>query len=99
MLQIQYLIIKLQKKHIEQILLNFNIKYTTIKEEIENKINIMIKAFNQDISVFLNNIEEIAEEKQKLKKLKRSQNKLELVREKLKEKIHEQTKLRREIEL
>ena len=46
MLQIQYLIIKLQKKHIEQILLNFNIKYTTIKEEIENKINIIIKIFN-----------------------------------------------------
>ena len=41
----------------------------------------MIKVFNQDISVFLNNIEEIAEEKQKLKKLKRNQNELESVRE------------------
>ena len=39
MLQLQYLNTKLQKKHIEQILSNFNIKYTTMKKEIENKIN------------------------------------------------------------
>ena len=99
MLQLQYLNTKLQKKHIEQILSNFNIKYTTMKKEIENKINIMIKTFNQDISVFLNNIEEIADEKKKLRKLQRNQNELESVREQLKDKIHEQTKLRREIEL
>ena len=99
MLQLQYLSSKLQKKHIDQILSNFNIKYTTMKNEIENKINIMIKTFNQDISTFLNNMEEIAEEKQKLKQLERNQNELESVREQLKDKIHEQTKLKREIEL
>jgi len=99
MLQSQYLNAKLQKKHIEQILSNYNIKYTTMKNEIENKINIMIKSFNQDISAFLNNMEEIATEKQKLKKLERNQIELESTREELKEKIHEQTKLKREIEL
>ena len=99
MLQSQYLNTKLQKKHIEQILSNYNIKYTTMKNEIENKINIMIKSFNQDISAFLNNMEEIANEKQKLKKLERNQIELESAREELKEKIHEQTKLKREIEL
>ena len=99
MLQSQYLNTKLQKKHIEQILSNYNIKYTTMKNEIENKINVMIKTFNQDISAFLNNMEEIANEKQKLKKLERNQIELESTREKLKEKIHELTNLKREIEL
>ena len=70
-----------------------------MKNEIENKINVMIKSFNQDISAFLNNMEEIASEKQKLKKLERNQIELETTREELKEKIHEQTKLKREIEL
>ena len=99
MYQTQYLNTKLQKKHIEQILANYNIKYTTMKNEIENKINIMIKAFNQDISDFLNNMEEIASEKQKLKQFERIQIELESTREELKEKIHEQTKLKRDIEL
>ena len=99
MYQSQYLNAKLQKKHIEQILANYNIKYTTMKNEIENKINIMIKAFNQDISDFLNNMEEIASQKQKLKQLERNQIELESTREELKDKIHEQTKLKRDIEL
>ena len=99
MLQSQYLNTKLQKKHIEQILSNYNIKYTTMKNEIENKISIMIKTFNQDISEFLNNMEEIASEKQKLKQFERNQIELENTREELKDKIHEQTKLKREIEL
>ena len=99
MLQLQYLNTKLQKKHIDQILSNFNIKYTTMKNEIENKINIMIKTFNQDISTFLNTMGEIAEERQKLRQIERNQDELESVREELKDKIHEQTKLRREIEL
>ena len=99
MLQLQYLNTKLQKKHIDQILTNYNIKYTTMKNEIENKINLMIKSFNQDISEFLNNMAEIADQKQQLKHLERNQNELETVREQLKDKIHEITKLKREIEL
>ena len=99
MLQLQYLNTKLQKKHIDQILTNYNIKYTTMKNEIENKINLMIKSFNQDISEFLNNMAEIVDQKQQLKQLERNQNELETVREQLKDKIHEQTKLKREIEM
>jgi len=98
MLQLQYFT-KLQKKHIDQILTNYNIKYTTMKNEIENKINLMIKSFNQDISEFLNNMAEIADQRQQLKHLERNQNELETVREQLKDKIHEQTKLKREIDL
>ena len=37
-----------------------------MKKEIENKINMMIKAFTEDISAFFNNMEEIAEEKELL---------------------------------
>ena len=99
MLQLQYLNTKLKKNHIEQILSNYNIKYITMKNEIESKINTMIKTFNQDISSFLSNLEEIAEQKQKLKSLEHSQEELESVREQLKNKIHELTKVKREIEL
>ena len=70
-----------------------------MKKEIENKINIMIETVNQDISSFLNNIEEIVEERQKLKTLVYNHNELESVREQLKEKIHELTKLKREFDL
>ena len=99
MLQLQYLNIKLKKNQIEKILSNYNIKYTTMKKEIDNKIDIMIRTFNEDISSFLINMEEIAEQKQKLKSLEYNQNELESVREQLKEKIHELTKLKRETEL
>ena len=99
MLSLQYLNKRLKKSHIEQILANYNIKYNTMKREIDNKINIMIKTFTQDISDFLNNMEEVAEEKEKLKALAQNQNELEDLREQMKEKIHTQTKLRREIEL
>ena len=99
MLQLQYLNKKLKKTHIDQILSNYNIKYTTMKNEIDDKINIMIKSFTQDISPYLNNIKEIVEQKDKLKLLEYNQNEIESIREELKEKIHELTKLKREIEL
>ena len=99
MLSLQYLNKRLKKNHIEQILKNYNIKYTTMKNEIENKINIMIKTFTEDISQFLNNLEDIAEQKKQLKNIVNNQTELESLREEIKEKIHEQTKLRREIEL
>lgn len=99
MLSIQYLNKRLTKKHIEKILSNYSIKYTTMKKEIENKVNGMIKTFTEDISAFLNNMEEIAEEKEKLKSLTNNQNELETLREEMKAKVHEESELRREIEL
>lgn len=99
MLSIQYLNKRLKKKHIEKILSNYSIKYTTMKKEIENKVNVMIKTFTEDISAFLNNMEEIAEEKEKLKSLTNNQNELESLREEMKAKNHEESELRREIEL
>ena len=99
MLSLQYLNKRLKKNHIEQILTNYNIKYTTMRKDIENKINIMIKTFTEDISAFLNNMEEIAEQKQQKKNIENNQNELESLREQLKEKVHEQTQLKREMEL
>ena len=99
MLSLQYLNKRLKKNHIEQILTNYNIKYTTMKKEIENKINIMIKTFTEDISAFLNNLEEIAEKKHQIKTIESNQNELESLREQAKENNHEKNKLRREIEL
>lgn len=99
MLSIQYLNKRLKKNHIEKILSNYSIKYTTMKKEIENKVNVMIKTFTEDISAFLNNMEEIAEEKEKLKSLTNNQNELESLREEMKAKNHEESELRREIEL
>ena len=66
-MQKQYLNTRLTKNHIDKILYNYNLKYITMKNEIDNKINLMIKAFNQDIYSFLNKFVEIAEQKQKLK--------------------------------
>ena len=99
MLSLQYLNKRLKKNHVEQILTNYNIKYTTMKKEIENKINIMIKTFTDDISAFLNNMEEIAEQKQQIKNMESNQNELESLREQAKENNHEKNKLKREIEL
>ena len=99
MLSIQYLNKRLKKSHIEKILANYTIKYTTMKKEIDSKIDAMIKTFTQDISGFLDNVEEVAEEKEKIKSFEQNKNELETLREQVKDKIHEQTKLRREVEL
>ena len=99
MLSSQYFNKGLKKNHIEKILTNYTIKYTTMRKEIENKINIMIKTFTEDISAFLNNMEEIAEQKQQIKNIESNQNELETLREQAKENNQERNKLKREIEI
>jgi hypothetical protein len=99
MLSIQYLNKRLKKNHIEKILENYNIKYTTLKKEIDSKINIMMKTITQDISAFLTNMEDVAAEKERIKSHEINQNEIETLRDQVKDKIHEQTKLRREIEM
>ena len=60
MLQLQYYNSKLNNKQINNILDNYKLKYSGITNEIESKINDMIKLFLKDILGFLENIEEIA---------------------------------------
>ena len=99
MLQLQYLNNKLKKSQLDHILSNYNIKYNTMKREIESKLNILIKTFLEDIDSFLEKMEEIAIEKQKLKEFDRDQNTVQFLREELSEKNHMQTKLKHQIDL
>ena len=66
MLQSQYFSNKLTNTQIERVLNNYRIKYTTIKSEIERKINIMFDLFLKDILTFLEHVEQVASDKDKI---------------------------------
>ena len=96
MFQLQYYNSSLKNNHINKILNNYQIKYTQIKNEIESKVNQMIKFFLKDISVYLQNIEEIAEQKKKINEYDSVIKELELTRAKIKDKIENELKLKNE---
>ena len=98
MLQNQYYNSKLSKAHIEKILGNYNIKYNTMKKEIDAKFNNMIKLFLNDISAFLENIEEISNERKKIKEAENSQIEIALLKSKLEEKVINENKMKNEID-
>ena len=66
MLQSQYFSNKLTNTQIERVLNNYRIKYTTLKSEIERKINIMFDLFLKDILTFLEHVEQVASDKDKI---------------------------------
>lgn len=99
MLQKQYLNSKLNNKHINNILENYKIKYSGIKNEIESKINDMIKLIVKDISGFLENIEETAVKKAKLNSYEKMKNELDTIRNQLKMKIYNEHKTKNELDL
>ena len=99
MLQNQYYNSKLSKNHIEKILSNYNIKYNTMKNEIDAKLNNMIKLFINDIKAFLENIEEISNERKKIKEAENHEIELVLLKSKLEEKNKIENQLRTELEL
>ena len=96
MFQLQYYNASLKNNHINKILNNYQIKYTQIKNEIESKVNHMIKFFLKDISVYLQNIEEIAEQKKKINEYDSVIKELELTRARIKEKSENELKLKNE---
>ena len=98
MLQKQYYTYKLSKTQIDHILANYNIKYTTMKIEIESKLTNMIQVFLKDIFAFLENIEDIATEREKLKEFDRIKEKLQSTSEKLIEKTKNEIKLQSTID-
>ena len=59
MLSLQYYNSHLTKAQLDKILNNYNLKYNTMKNEIDAKFNALIKVFLTDIKAFLENIEEI----------------------------------------
>ena len=98
MLQLQYFNSKLSKNQIDNILNNFNIKYTTAKNEINAKLNNLVKLFLNDIQPFLENIEEISKERKKLKELENIKKEYNILSSKLKEKTLNEHKLESNIE-
>lgn len=98
MLQMQYYTYKLSKKQINHILNNYNIKYNTMKSEIEAKMNLMIQVFLKDIYAFLENIEEIALEREKLKDLDRTKQENKSLKNQLQEKSKNECRLKSEID-
>ena len=99
MLQSQYYNSKLTKNHIEKILSNYNIKYNTMKNEIDAKFNNMIKLFINDIKAFLENIEEISNERKKIKEAENHEVELVLLKSKLEDKNKTINQLKTELEL
>ena len=98
MIQLQYYNGKLKKTQIDNILNNFNIKYTTFKNEIESKVNNLLKLFLNDIKSFIENIEEISKERKKLKEFDNLKKQQEILSLKLKEKTMNEGKLLLNIE-
>ena len=99
MLQSQYYNSKLNNKQINNILDNYKLKYSGITNEIESKINDMIKLFLKDILGFLENIEEIANKKKKLNNYEKMKNELDSIKYQLKLKTYNEHKTKNELDL
>ena len=99
MLQLQYFNTKLKNKHINNILDNYKLKYTGLKNELDTKINELIKLFVKDISNFLETTEEIANAKKKLNNYEKMKSELESIRNQLKMKIYNEHKIKNELEI
>jgi len=97
MIQLQYYNKGLTKNQIDQILNNYNMKYTTLTKEINSKLNSLIKTVISDISPFLENIEEISKEIKSLKEMDSHKRKIELLENKLQEKSLVERQLQNDI--
>ena len=76
MIQKQYLTNNLKKSHIERIVHNYNIKYLTMKNEIDNKLNNLINFILTDILSIFEEIQNINSEKEKRKIIIKQKKKL-----------------------
>ena len=97
MIQLQYYNKGLTKTQIEQILNNYKLKYTTLTNEINSKLNSLIKTILNDISPFLENIESISKDLKSLKEMDNHKKKIELLENKLKEKSQIEHQLQNDI--
>ncbi len=97
MIQLQYYNKGLTKTQIEHILNNYNLKYTTITNEINSKLSSLIKTVLNDISPFLENIELLAKEMKKFKFQDNNTEKIELLENKLREKSQIELQLQNDI--
>jgi len=98
MLQLQY-ITRLKNKHINNILDNYKLKYSGMKNEIDTKVNELIKLFLKDILAFLENLEQTATNKKKLNNYDKMKTELESIRNQLKIKTYNEHKAKNELDL
>jgi len=99
MIQLQYYNSFLKNNHINKILENYKLKYSLVVKEIESKVNEMMKLYLNDILVFLENIEEVAQDKHKINEYEKYKRELDLIRIKLKNKTFTEHKLRNDIDI
>jgi hypothetical protein len=99
MIHLQYYNSVIKNNHISKILNNYRIKYSQIKNEIELKINQMMKLYLRDILSFLENVEEVAEQKHKINEYNNLFKELEQTKAKMKDKISLEHKLKNECEI
>ena len=97
MLQLQYYNKGLTKTQIEHILKNYNLRYTTIAQEINAKLSSLIKTVINDISPFLENIEVLSKEMKKIKLIENNTEKIESLEKKLREKSEIEIQLQNDI--
>ena len=97
MIQLQYYNKGLTKTQIEHILNNYKLKYTTLTNEINSKLNSLIKTILNDISPFLENIEEISKDIKNLKEMDNHKKKIESLENKLREKSQIEHQLQSDI--
>ena len=97
MLQLQYYNKGLSKTQIEQIIKNYNLKYTTLTNEINLKLNSIIKTVLNDITPFLENIEYLSKQAKQLKEFENAKSRIETLENKLKEKTFLEKELQNNI--
>ncbi len=99
MLHLQYYNSVLKKNHITKIINNYKLKYSRVVNEIQSKINEMMKLCLKDILSFLENIEEVSDQKHKLSDYDKNKRELEIIKQKLKSKSYIENKLKNDLDL
>ena len=99
MLNLQYYNTVLKKNHLSKILNNYKLKYSRVVNEIESKIHEMMKLCLNDIFSFLENMEDISEQKHKIIEYDKNKRELEIIKQKLKSKDYHELKLKNDFDL
>lgn len=97
MLQSQYYNVKLTKEHLDGILKNYNIKYKTERKKIVVALDNLLNIFMTDILKFLQGVEEISNERKKIKEFDNLQREYDILNSKIKEKTLNEHKLENDI--
>ena len=97
MSQIQYSNKKLTKTQ-NELLNSMSIKYDVVKNEIDSKLNNLIKILLNELTSFFENVEELSKERKKFKEYENIQKENETLTSKLKEKTLNEQKLKSNIE-